>query len=432
MPKVMSSPPDEAAMRMPPRRHENEGMSATSDRPTAPGERLIALDAVRGLALFGILMVNATLFFWPSYALGLGEPQPDGLLDQAAAWIMRFGFEGKFFTLFSLLFGIGVAMQLDRGWPVTRVVRRLLLLAAIGAAHVTLLWFGDILLYYGILGLVLVLARRAPPRRLVAWAVALLLVPIVLTAGLGALTSLAAGTPEGAAAIEQALGETRAGMRAELATAMSVYRGRDVAAMISARWAEYGFGLKGMLLNGMLLMIPAMFLLGAAAWRAGLVDGPDRERSWRRVLAWSLPPALAANTVYASTHAFVDPVAFDGWAVLQVIVFVVGGISGALAFAAGGALLLYDGLATTRALADVGRLALTNYLLQSLVMTTLALGYGLALFGRVGYAQAIGMGLVLYAFQLAASRWYLQRFRFGPVEWVWRALTYGRAPSAPS
>ena len=416
-------------MRAPPHGHENEGMSASSDRPTAPRERLLVLDAVRGMALFGILVVNATLFFWPSYALGLGEPRAEALPDAVAAWIMRFGFEGKFFTLFSLLFGIGVAMQRDRGWPAARVARRLLLLAAIGAAHVTLLWFGDILLYYGILGLVLVLARRAPPRRLVTWAVALLLVPIVLTAGLGAVTSLAAGTPEGAAAIEQALHETRAGMRDELATAMRVYRGRDVTAMIGARWAEYGFGLKGMLLNGMLLMIPAMFLLGAAAWRAGLVDGPDRERNWRRVLAWSLPPALAANTVYASTHAFVDPVAFDGWVVLQAIVFVVGGVTGALAFASGGALLLRDGLGTTRALADVGRLALTNYLLQSLVMTTLALGYGFALFGRVGYAQAIGMALALYAFQLVASRWYLQRFRFGPVEWLWRTLTYGRAPA---
>lgn len=404
-------------------------MSAASDRPTAPRDRLVTLDAVRGFALFGILMVNATLFFWPSYALGLGEPRPDGFLDQAAAWIMRFGFEGKFFTLFSLLFGIGVAMQLDRGWPVTRVVRRLLLLAAIGAAHVTLLWFGDILLYYGLLGLVLVLARRAPPRRLVAWAVALLLVPIVLTAGLGALASLATGTPEGAAALEQALDETRAGMRAELATAMSVYRGGDVAAMIAARWAEYGFGLKGMLLNGMVLMIPAMFLLGAAAWRAGLVDGPDRQRRWRAVLRWTLLPALAANAAYACTYTLVDPVALDGWVALQVVVFVIGGVSGALALASAGALLLRDGLATTRALAAVGRLALTNYLLQSLVMTTLALGYGFALFGRVGYAQAIGMGLVLYALQLVASRWYLRRFRFGPVEWLWRALTYGRAPA---
>ena len=428
MTKVTSAPTDEAAMRAPPRRREHEGTSATRDRPTTPRERLVVLDAVRGLALFGILMVNATLFFWPSYAVGLGEPRADALPDAVAAWIMRFGFEGKFFTLFSLLFGIGVAMQCDRGWPAARVARRLLLLAVIGAAHVTLLWFGDILLYYGLLGLVLLLARRAPPRRLVVWAVALLLVPIVLTAGLGALTSLAAGTPEGAAAIERALDEARAGMRAEFTTAMSVYRGRDVAAMIGARWAEYGIGLKGMLLNGMVLMIPAMFLLGAASWRAGLVDGPDRERSWRRVLAWSLPPALAANTVYASTYAFVDPVAFDGWVVLQVVVFVVGGVSGALAFASGGALLLRDGLATTRALADVGRMALTNYLLQSLVMTTLALGYGFALFGRVGYAQAIGMGVVLYAVQLAASRWYVRRFRFGPVEWLWRALTYGRAP----
>ncbi len=399
-----------------------------ADRPTAPSDRLETLDAVRGLALFGILVVNATLFFWPSYALGLGEPRPVGAFDAAAAWLMRFGFEGKFFTLFSLLFGIGVAMQLTRGWPARRIVRRMLWLAAIGAAHVTLLWFGDILLYYGVLGLVLLWARHASPRRLALLALALLLVPIVLNLGLAAVTALAGATPEGAAAIGQALDQTRAEVRSGLDAALHVYRGTDLGAMIGMRWEEYAFGFVGMLLNGMILMMPAMFLLGAAAWRSGLVDGPDRERHWRRTLRWTLPLAVATNAVYASTYTLVDPVSFGAPVVLQAVVFVVGGASGALAFACGGALLLREGSPQATALASVGRLALTNYLMQSLVMTTLALGYGFALFGRVGHAQAIAMGIALFAVQAVLSRWYVRRFRFGPVEWLWRTLTYGRPP----
>jgi uncharacterized protein len=399
-----------------------------AERPTAPGERLVVLDAVRGLALFGILVVNATLFFWPSYALAFGLPRPAGAADGAAAWLMRFGFEGKFFTLFSLLFGIGVAMQLSRGWPQRRIVRRMLWLAAIGAAHVTVLWFGDILLYYGVLGLVLVWGRHAAPRRLVVLALTLLLVPIVLNVGLALLTAVAGASPEGAAAMQQALDQTRADMRAGFDAALVTYRGTDVAAMAGMRWREYAFGLLGMLQSGMILMIPAMFLLGAAAWRSGLVDGPGRVQRWRQTLRWSLPLAVVTNAVYASTYVLVDPVRFDAWVVVQAVVFVIGGASGALAIGCGGALLMREGSPIATALAPVGRLALSNYLLQSLVMTTLALGYGFALFGRVGHAQAIALGVALFALQVVLSHVYVRSFRFGPVEWLWRTLTYGRRP----
>ncbi len=401
---------------------------AAIDRPTNPTDRLITLDAVRGLALLGIVVVNATLFFWPSYGLAFGEPLPVGPLDAAAAWLMRFAFEGKFFTLFSLLFGVGVAMQLARGWPARRVVRRLAWLALIGAAHVTLLWFGDILLSYALIGLVLVAARKAPPRRLVTWSAVLLLVPIVLTLGLSGLVQLAAGTPEGVAAMEQGLAETRADMRSGFATSMATFQGRDLGAMIAARWSEYGFVLVGTLLNGMLLMIPAMFLLGAAAWRSGWVDGTDRERRWGALLRIALPVALVANLTYVFTHAHVDALSLDMVSSLHLVSFIVGGVSGALSYACGGALLLRDGRALTRAFANVGRLALSNYLLQSLVMTTLAFGYGFGLYGRVGYAAAIAMALLLFLAQMALSAAYLRRFRFGPVEWLWRALTYGRVP----
>jgi uncharacterized protein len=308
------------------------------------------------------------------------------------------------------------------------VLRRLAWLALIGAAHVTLLWFGDILLFYGVLAVVLVAARKASPRKLVAWSAVLLLVPVVLTLGLSALTHLAAGTPEGAAALERGLAETRADMRSGVDAAMATYQGRDVGAMVAARWGEYGFLLVGTLLNGMLLMIPAMFLLGAAAWRSGWIDGAGRERRWGAMLRVALPVALVANLTYALSHARVDALTLDALATPHLVTFVVGGVSGALSYACGGALLLRDGRAITRAFANVGRLALSNYLLQSLVMTTLALGYGLGLYGRVGYATAIALALLLYLAQVALSAAYLRRFRFGPLEWLWRALTYGRVP----
>jgi uncharacterized protein len=399
-----------------------------SPGPTDPRQRLVVLDALRGLALGGILIVNATLYFWPSYGAVIGLPTPADAADAVAAWIVRFGFEGKFFTLFALLFGIGMGMQRDRGWSTRRTVRRLLWLAALGAAHVTLLWWGDILLSYAVVGLILMLARDRSPRRLLAVAGALLLVPIVLTTALGLLVGLGAVAPAGAddgAAVFEA---NRADLHEDVARAVTVYRGSDVGAMITTRWGEYAFAAGGSVLSGVVLMVPAMFLVGAAAWRAGLVDGPDRRRHWRRIVRVSVPLALAANAAYAHTGSLADPVAFDALVVLNALAFVVGGASGAIAVASGGALLLRPDGAITRVLANAGRLALTNYLSQSLVMTTLALGYGAGLYGQLGHARAIAIGVVLYVAQLAASRWYLRRYRFGPVEWLWRTLSYGRAP----
>jgi len=146
-------------------------------RPTK--QRIVVLDAVRGLALFGILMVNAPLFFWPSQFIPLGGIPAPTFVDDAATTLVRFGFEGKFFTIFSLLFGIGVALQLSRGHSAWLIVRRLVLLALFGAVHVTLFWWGDILLHYGVLGLALVATRRWSAPRLVRTAFILLAVALL-------------------------------------------------------------------------------------------------------------------------------------------------------------------------------------------------------------------------------------------------------------
>jgi uncharacterized protein len=379
------------------------------------------------VALFGILVVNALLYFWPVHAVALGLPEPASPLDAAAAWLVSFAFEGKYFTLFSLLFGIGVTMQLSRGHEPRRIRRRLLVLAAIGALHVTLFWWGDILLHYALLGSTLLLTRGWQPRRLVRAAAVLLMVPVVLQLALTALISLATLSPEGGAAVEAAMAESYDTFRDEHVAALADYRSRDVVAMAARRWADWGFATFGILLNGMLLIVVAMFLLGAAAQKSGWTS-PDAVPRWRWAFWRALPIALVANVVFATVGG---PEAFaGGWqAVLIATAFVIGAPSGAVAIATGMALALRRGGAASVALAAVGRLALSTYLTQSLVFTTLAYGVGLGWYGAVSHAQALALAVVVFALQVPVALAYTRRFAYGPVEWLWRYLTYGTRPT---
>jgi uncharacterized protein len=393
-----------------------------------PGtERIVVIDAVRGVALLGIVVVNALLFFWPVHAVALGLPEAAARIDVAADWFVTFAFEGKYFTLFSLLFGIGITMQLGRGHPPRRIRRRLLALGAIGALHVSLLWWGDILLHYAILGGVVLLTRAWAPRRLVRTAFVLLAIPVVLQLAFAGLAGIAALSPEGSAAIEAAVAESTAAFLEEHDEAIATYRSRDVAAQVAQRWGDWAFATFGTLLNGMLLIVAAMFLLGAAAQKSGWTR-PDAVDRWRWTFWRALPVALVANALFASVSG---PEAFaGGWqGVVIAVAFVIGAPSGALAIGSGVAWALHGGGPVSSALAAVGRLALSTYLMQSLVFTTLAYGYGLAWYGAVAHAQALGLAVLVFALQVPVAVAYTRRFAFGPVEWVWRALTYGRRPT---
>jgi uncharacterized protein len=396
--------------------------------PRPAHERIEVIDAVRGLALLGILVVNAPLFFWPVHGVPLGLPEVVTPLDAAARALTTYVFEGKFFTVFSLLFGIGIAMQLERGHPPGRIRRRLVLLGLFGALHVSLFWWGDILLHYAILGGVLLLTREWSPRRLVRAAVLLAAVPLALGLAFGGLTELAAATPEGRAVVERTTAETVASFRRDADAATATYSSTDMAAMVARRWSDWGFATFGTLFNGMLLLVVAMFLLGAAAQRSGWarLEAADR---WRWLFLRALPVALVANALYA-VASLQAGAAFGGWpALLATFGFVVGAPSGALAIATGAALLLRAGGPVATAFAATGRLALSTYLTQSLVMTTLAYGYGAGLYGSLGAAAAFALALALFALQVPLAVAWARRFPFGPMEWLWRTLTYGRRPA---
>jgi uncharacterized protein len=391
--------------------------------PTPPAERLPWLDAVRGLAVFGILVVNAVLFLWPIQAQALGLPPTDGPLDRFARLLVAFAFEGKFFTLFSLLFGIGLAMQLDGAPSTERTVRRLLVLAGVGALHVTFAWWGDILLFYGVLGLATVAVRRWSPRQLLRGATALVLVPLLLAWAAALLTGVGAGgSPIESATTTEAVLEA---VRRDHEAALTVVRSGSWPEQVVARWRDYGLAALSTTASGILALVLGLQWLGMAAWRGGWLR-PEAVPRWRRLAAIAVPVALVANGAYAALVLGGEPLALDLAYARRTTAFVVGATSGCLAIGSVAAWAFVGGGRGAATLAAVGRTALSNYLFQSLVFTLIA--YGLGGYGRIGWAGGLGLTIATFALQASLSLLWLARFRFGPIEAVWRAATYGRWP----
>ncbi len=406
--------------------------SPAPDGPVRSPDRIVVLDVLRGFAILGILLVNAPLFLQPLASLTLGGGEP-GLLDRIAATFTAAIAEGKFFTLFSLLFGIGVAMQMGRAERkgvafAPFFVRRMALLLVIGAAHAVLLWWGDILVFYALFGLLLIPLRRVTARRAARLAIVVACLPIVLNVGLFGLTRLAAGTPDGREALQAGLQASIAEAEGSSAAALEAYRGSDLGAMIAVRTDEWVLSSTGIVLNGMAFLVVSMFLLGLAIGKSGLLADPARHlATLRRARLGGFVVGVPATALWL----WIRPesvYAFEVETIVSTAAFVVSAPALSIAYAASLVLAARDPAGRRRMmpLAAVGRVALSAYLTQSIVMTTLSYGYGVGLFGRVGSAGALAIAVAVLVVQVSVAAWWTRRYRFGPVEWLWRTLAYGR------
>jgi len=385
--------------------------------PISGDERVGLIDALRGFALLGILMVNMAAFRGPVF----GEAGDLGTLDRAATFLIALFFEQKFYVLFSFLFGYGLAVQLQRAASrnapfVPRFVRRLLGLFLIGVAHALLLFTGDILVTYAILGVVLLLLRNARDRVLLVLAGALVTLT-VLTFGLGGAV-FAAATSESAGFDQELLAEDESSVQA--------YRSSP-AEVISERAREYP-GTLGFALVGQGPSALAMFLIGLWAGRRRLFERVEEHLPLlRRILAAGLVFGGAGALVWATERA-TSGFGFDlSFFLASAADF---GTAPFLSASYVAAITLVYRRPAWRSrlgfLAPVGRLALSNYLLQSLVAAFVFTGYGLGLYGSVGPAWGVVLSLAIFAAQVPLSAWWLSRFDFGPAEWLLRSFTYGR------
>jgi len=405
----------------------NETLAA-GQAPVDPRQRIEAVDMVRGFALFGVLLVN--MFNFGAYSIFWNEPG-----DEIAFSAMRFFFETKSWRLFSFLFGFGFALQLiratERGAKFAPVYfRRLIILFVIGAGH-AMIYRGDILMQYAELGLLLVLFRNVPPRLLLVLSVCLL---AVFPVGRAATSLL---EPTQMAVIT----DYSAVLEAEIAE-MEEYRTTHVYAVGSMREvmadnAKLENPFRQPLGAESSPAVFAMFLLGLYAGRRRIFDDiPQHMQLIRRVFWWGLPIGLVSMTAERMLNATTS-YALSGnqqaTLLLQLfgdVIFTYGSTLLALGYAAGITLVAQHarGKRLLAPLGAAGRMALTVYLSSSIMFGTLFYGFAFGNAFYLGPAAVMGYAILFFAILILFAVWWANRFRFGPMEWLWRALTYLKFP----
>jgi len=306
--------------------------------------------------------------------------------------------------------------------------RRLLVLLLIGVVHAFLIWPGDILIIYALLGFPLLLFRKAKPRTLLIWVVALLVIPWLLMAAGAVLVALGRMTPEGAQAIEQSFAIVEAGYRADLARAEQVYATGSFWEITGQRVYDYmSMGLSSFFVLGFNIL--AMFLLGAYFAKRRIFNDLEAHRPlFRQLLIWGGVIGLTGNAIYATLIMELPRYDVTPELLIATVAQGVGAPLLMLAYVSAICLLALRPSWGSRLqmLAPLGRMALSNYLLQSIVCTLIFYSYGLGLFGKVGAAWGIALTVVIYLLQIPLSQWWMSRFLYGPAEWLWRSLTYGK------
>jgi len=391
--------------------------------PIAAGERIEALDVLRGFALIGILLMNMEAFAGPMVRALTGlDPTLTGV-NRLTDGLIYFFVQGKFFTLFSLLFGMGFAMMVMRaeaaGRPFARLYwRRSLALLGIGLVHALLIWSGDVLVIYALLSIPLLAFRELSARWLAWLGLAVYLAAPAMLLGIGLMSlwvpgwdALMAQGAEHSVALEQAQEQT--------------YASGTYAMAVAQRVRDFGFMLSGLMVFG--AMVFGMFLIGAAFMRSGAIQNPQLHVRLYQQLRWSvLALGLLAMLASFVIQPTVSPATFDFHTGLAQALATMAGLLMCLGYLA----WVMRGLEVPRAahylnwLAPAGRMALTNYLVQSIVCTLVFYGYGLGFFEHLPRFWQVPFALGLFAVQVLYSQWWLQRFRFGPAEWLWRSITY--------
>ena len=383
------------------------------------GDRIVIVDALRAFALFGIVVTHACAGF-----LVGAPPAPDFMtfseLDRVVARWVPIVIEGKFYTIFSFLFGLSFAIQLGRarraGKPFAgHYAWRLIVLFGIGFVH-SLFFGGDILMIYALLGLLLLPVHKLRSRTLAITALVLILnLPGLV---LGSLVLAVPSPPPEQQQAQQAQFEQMARRQ------YAIKRHGTLAELVHINLTEANQNrLFFQLYTGRLWITYGLFLLGICAGRMRLFEqGTQSRRFFKRLLVASGIAAAIATVVVA-----LYPLAFER-SLRTLVVWYVSSVQHSLLaafYVSVVTLLLWKpaAAALNRMLEPMGRAGLTTYLSQSVFGILVFYGIGLGLLGKLGVAASVSLAIGFYVLQLLIARWWMQRFRHGPVEWLWRSLT---------
>jgi len=398
---------------------------ATVPQPVSEEQRIVSIDVLRGFALLGILPMNIQYFSMISAAYQ--NPTAYGNLTGANYWVWLLCHvlaDEKFMTIFSMLFGAGILLMTSRieavGKPSALLhYRRMGWLILFGLAHAYLLWSGDILVAYGMCGLLVYLCRRLRPRTL------LVLGLLTIAVASASLTSYGAWSQHWSPAqVEVAREQLWMPTTSQVAKEIAAYRGDwtvqmkfrvpDSVQMETIFFVAFTFWrVTGLMLAGM-----ALFKLG--------IFGAKRPASLYGMMI-AVAVCIGIPVTLYGTHrdfsagwdfrySFFYGSQFNYWASLLVSL----GWVGAMMLASRAAALL----PFRQRLAAVGRMAFTNYIMHTLICTTIFYGHGFGLFGKVERVWQFAIVLAIWVLQVLVSPIWLKHFLFGPLEWLWRCLTY--------
>ncbi len=393
--------------------------------PVLRQERIEAIDILRGVAILGILIVNMNM---RGFSLPEGLPAHElwpNKVDRTVEKLILFFADEQFITLFSFLFGLGLAVQMMRAETrgarfLPLYLRRLCVLMLIGVAHFLFLWDGDILHAYALDGFILLPFLRRSLKTLLVWAGIFLCIPLLFS---GLTTYYSITRQVNPQVVNWISFSDPAEDQQTIEEARRIYSRGTYAEMIKFRARD----LPGEFLPGSDdTYILIGFLLGLYAGRRGIFHDVSAHLPFiRRVQGWGLVIGVAGNAAFAAGGSF-DP---SPTSVMEnvgrmCLVFAAPAMSFLYASTI---ILLTQGEAWRRRLvplAAVGRMAISNYLLQSLICTMIFYSYGLALFCKVRPSVGLLLTIIIWLIQIPLSVWWLRRFQFGPIEWLWRSLTY--------
>lgn len=406
--------------------------------PVQPEERIALIDVLRGLALFGIIAANMRGFAGPLQAYfrpSLVWTTPSDFWTQA--FVDTF-IQGKFITLFAFLFGVGFTLQFTRaearGAKFGGTYRRRSFgLILIGLLHQVLFWWGDILVSYGLGGLVLMLFRKCRSKTVLIWALSLIIFP---AAGAASFVLFRQIKPAPARKVVQQQMRAQARqlqVKDDVRRTIDVYQHGSFAKILLARIPELAAEDGNQ--PGVVMYTLPLFLFGLLVYRRGIFQDPAAHRDeLKKAMILGLAIGIPMNVGATWIQTILDarpPLGEPNDAMVALVALRLFGrpiLSMGYAAAIG---LLFLNASWRRLMMPfnvIGRTALSNYLLQTIVCTTIFYSYGTGLYGQVHLLPLFVLSIVIYLLQVPLSAWWLKHYRFGPAEWFWRTMTYGKPP----
>ena len=394
-------------------------------------ERIEVLDIIRGFALFGILIANIVWYSTPAiYYEILGKNIWTGICDTTASSFVNLLVQGKFYSMYSFLFGLGFAIFYERAKerttkPILLFYRRLFILLIIGLLHLFFIWYGDILVTYALLGFLLPLFFNCKPKTLIKWAISLFGVFLIFLSIVMGLLEL--GKMFNESVITESLQPFYTKIENMIESSYQAYGQGTFSEIMAQRTSDALFAIN-QIFAGIFVILP-LFLFGLYAGKKRIFQNVETNLTLiRKIWIWSLVIGLIMSVV---KFVFKNHMGAEFYSFYTVIHTGAGffGDFGLCLFFMTSILLLYQNRKwklKLNFLSYMGRMPLSNYLLHSIICTTIFYSYGFGLYGKVGSALGLVFAVVIFVIQIFISKYWFKHFRFGPVEWVWRCLTYGK------